>query len=675
MTALSLFFSQFGVHIMRAILFSLCFISTLSFGQPPVSWQSFSNSREAYNGAAIAPKMTGGTYISCESKLSGFDAHGRQEWSEPRWWCEDISVVGIDTYMVTGTTTASRATMSLIDGIGNEILSMEYDFFARSFGRAGIRLSNGGFLLAGYIYPADIGQFYDGYLIKIRSNGIYQWQENYGDSHADFFNAVKESSTGDYFAVGMYGADIGETPWIICVDSSGTVIWNRHDDSFDQGAYYDCVVDGADNVVAVGYELVDEIQQGLIAKHSAADGSIIWRAPEAEIAFTSVFGIDQTIDGGYVVAGSSSNKGLLMKLDSMGDTLWSIVCDEFPTCSFSGIRIDERENIWIVGQANIGEQHSPLYRQIAMKVCPEGSNSGSIQRLYSGNHLGAYRLVHETNELTELVLTGIGVGSNGWVSGEASEEWYVLENGDGNDGDSVIFRTTNPLTEGEIDTFWVSIGPDTQCDLSWTAGCKMGTTTIPSATTDGLQFRGENYGFSTEIRLFVSVEVEFGVDHYEIHKWHPYSGYYLLTTYSASNDSMAHEHVYSDLNGGGIRYKLVMEDLDGCRHSFNDMILVTDSNVVTDRIDFKLPQDLSLSSYPNPFNPTATIEFDLPVRADVKLSVFNIQGQQVAKLVNQTVNAGSHSIIFDGSDYPSGLYFARLQAGEHTQTHKLMLLK
>ncbi|MBU0690412.1 T9SS type A sorting domain-containing protein [bacterium] len=87
------------------------------------------------------------------------------------------------------------------------------------------------------------------------------------------------------------------------------------------------------------------------------------------------------------------------------------------------------------------------------------------------------------------------------------------------------------------------------------------------------------------------------------------------------------------------------------------------------------PLTISLSSYPNPFNPAATIKFELPVTAEVKLAVYNIQGQQVEELVNQRVNAGRHAVSFDGSNYPSGLYLARLQSGSQTKTRKLMLIK
>jgi photosystem II stability/assembly factor-like uncharacterized protein len=84
---------------------------------------------------------------------------------------------------------------------------------------------------------------------------------------------------------------------------------------------------------------------------------------------------------------------------------------------------------------------------------------------------------------------------------------------------------------------------------------------------------------------------------------------------------------------------------------------------------------LLLQNYPNPFNPSTTIRYSLPQRSHVTLTVFNILGQQVATLVNETRNAGVHEAEFDGAGLSSGLYFYRLQAGDFIQTKKFLIVK
>jgi hypothetical protein len=91
------------------------------------------------------------------------------------------------------------------------------------------------------------------------------------------------------------------------------------------------------------------------------------------------------------------------------------------------------------------------------------------------------------------------------------------------------------------------------------------------------------------------------------------------------------------------------------------------------------PSSFSLSVYPNPFNPTTRISFILPKTGNVELNVYNVTGRLVRKLAGghtgPPLQAGEHSIVFDGSDLPSGIYFVRLEAGEEAQTRKMVLLK
>ncbi len=80
-------------------------------------------------------------------------------------------------------------------------------------------------------------------------------------------------------------------------------------------------------------------------------------------------------------------------------------------------------------------------------------------------------------------------------------------------------------------------------------------------------------------------------------------------------------------------------------------------------------------NYPNPFNPTTTIKFQTPNSAFVTLKVFDLLGREVVTLVNEVMQPGGYERNFDGSNFTSGLYFYRLQAGSFSQTRKLVLLK
>lgn len=80
-------------------------------------------------------------------------------------------------------------------------------------------------------------------------------------------------------------------------------------------------------------------------------------------------------------------------------------------------------------------------------------------------------------------------------------------------------------------------------------------------------------------------------------------------------------------------------------------------------------------NYPNPFNPLTTIGFTLEVPKRVRIDIFNLKGQRVAELRDETVPAGRHTLEFDAGDLPSGVYFCKMKAGRTTLIRKMMLVK
>jgi hypothetical protein len=89
-----------------------------------------------------------------------------------------------------------------------------------------------------------------------------------------------------------------------------------------------------------------------------------------------------------------------------------------------------------------------------------------------------------------------------------------------------------------------------------------------------------------------------------------------------------------------------------------------------------LPTEITLSAnYPNPFNPTTTIYYTLPQEQYVKLVVYNVLGQEVARLVDGVESAGYKTAVFDASNLQSGVYYYRFTAGSFTQMKKMLLLK
>jgi hypothetical protein len=129
----------------------------------------------------------------------------------------------------------------------------------------------------------------------------------------------------------------------------------------------------------------------------------------------------------------------------------------------------------------------------------------------------------------------------------------------------------------------------------------------------------------------------------------------------------------ADIKTNSISYRLKQIDFDGS-YEYSEEVLVDNPAPV----DFALHQN-----YPNPFNPVTTISYSIPIKSQVELVIYNTLGERIKKLVNEEKEAGRHSVDFDATVLPGGVYFYRLQAGSPStssgqsfvETKKMVLLK
>ena len=104
--------------------------------------------------------------------------------------------------------------------------------------------------------------------------------------------------------------------------------------------------------------------------------------------------------------------------------------------------------------------------------------------------------------------------------------------------------------------------------------------------------------------------------------------------------------------------------------TFDEVTYASDGNSQLDTFSYVLNQN-----FPNPFNPSTTIQFNVPERSFVNLTVYNIIGQKVAVLADGEKEAGFYSLEFNALGLPSGIYIYRLQSSDFVQTRKMILLK
>jgi hypothetical protein len=113
--------------------------------------------------------------------------------------------------------------------------------------------------------------------------------------------------------------------------------------------------------------------------------------------------------------------------------------------------------------------------------------------------------------------------------------------------------------------------------------------------------------------------------------------------------------------------------------AYSDVYIVryaTDSTLLpSEELAVGAPNNFSLEVYPNPFNPITTLTLSLEGTQDVQIGLYDITGRYVKDIAQGRMPAGEHSIQVDAAGLPSGVYFARAEAGAQTMTKKLVLLK
>jgi hypothetical protein len=119
----------------------------------------------------------------------------------------------------------------------------------------------------------------------------------------------------------------------------------------------------------------------------------------------------------------------------------------------------------------------------------------------------------------------------------------------------------------------------------------------------------------------------------------------------------------------------VFEDVNPSFQLFPyNMRIVKNGGVGVEELE-QIPNQVVLhQNYPNPFNPTTTIAFSIPRPDLVSIKVYNIVGDEITTLINDELSIGNHSIKWDGSLQPSGVYFVQIESSGFVQTRKMVLL-
>ncbi len=218
-----------------------------------------------------------------------------------------------------------------------------------------------------------------------------------------------------------------------------------------------------------------------------------------------------------------------------------------------------------------------------------------------------------------------GTNGNGWDTNDNAGDSYVETD-----------LVTNPPLPVELSQFSAII-KNGNVNLKWRTETEV-----------------NNYGF--EIQR-TKDDVEFRNSNFEM----------IGFVQGNGNSNSPKDYSFTDdkISAGKYAYRLKQIDTDG-NFEYSKVI----------EIDLDSPAKFELfQNYPNPFNPSTTIRFTVAETEYVRLTVYNLVGEQVEELLNEVKDAGIHTIDFDGSNLNSGIYIYKIESGDFVQTRKMTLIK
>jgi len=412
----------------------------------------------------------------------------------------------------------------------------------------------------------------------------------------------------------------------------------------------------------------------------AANGDSLWSRTYGGSAEEECYAVVQTSDGGYALAGSTQSFGAggkdvwLVRVDADGDSLWSRTygggnsdwCHALQQTDDGGFLLAATTYSYGAGGDDVW----------VIKTDADGDSLWS--RTFGGT------AAEESRSIIRTADANFAIGGFTESRGAGQRDYWLIKMNDA--GDTLWSRTYggiygemlaglcqtpdggyllvgNTMSFGAIGTdAWV-VKTDADGDSLWNhrlggAGTDVYFSAVPG-NAGGCVLAGYTESFGAQLTDYWLVGTDangdtlwtrvFGGDNYEI----------LRGMLRTSDGGLMLAGYTSSYGAGG-------QDV---------WLLKTSSELAADDPLILHPSSFSLSTYPNPFNPVTTIGFDVPVPANVRVTVFDLLGRNVATIVDERLVPGSYQRVWDASSLPSGMYWCRLEAGSFTATRKMLLLK
>jgi len=251
-------------------------------------------------------------------------------------WGRSVQQTSDGGYIIAGTTRSFGAgdrevCLLKTDSSGDVLWTRAYGGSSWDYGHSVQQTSDGGYIIAGYTYSFGAGGS-DVYLVKTNPSGNILWDRTYGGSDYDRGHSVQQTSDGGYIIAGYtgsFGAGSYDV-YVVKTDSSGDTLWTRTygGSSYDVGHSVQQTSDGG--YIIAGYTgSFGAGREDVYLLRTDSSGHSLWTRTYGGSDWDWGFSVQQTSDGGYVIAGETASFGAgssdvyLLKTDSSGNTLWT----------------------------------------------------------------------------------------------------------------------------------------------------------------------------------------------------------------------------------------------------------------------------------------------------------------------------------------------------------------
>lgn len=608
---------------------------------------------------------------------------------------ESSAPVFLEWASIFGTDASDFLTDMCIDGIGNSyvtgfvfggtMITIKYNSSGDSvwvsrigFDGRSIKVDGSGNV---YVAGADTG---GAALFKFDPSGNLLWEKQYaGPGQFDYFTDLEIDASGNLCVTG-FSLDIGFDLVAAKYDPSGNELWFYRDvlpGNFDVFAVPVLSIDPSDNIFLAYVAMINEKtfdMDYLTVKLNSA-GSEQWKRTYDGGAslFDGPNAIDADNSGNVGVTGGISDTDTsfaygTIKYNSAGDLQWSRKYD-YSLSGAMDIEFDNSGNAFITGQA--GEENPPWYGDyVTIKYDVNGDSlwvrkyAGIINSGDAGKSLAL-------DAANNVYVTGISSSLNDlyWdlaivsYTSSGTERWVTrYSRCDSCDNYLYHIAVDIPVAEGgpgKIYTAGFTFDPSAYQDI----------TTLKFIQDDPLPVDLNSFTSAVsnnDVTLYWTTSNEINNSRFDIERklsqTNQWSQIGFVNGTGSSSEPVDYSFTDQGLNTGKYNYRLKQIDLNGSY----------EYHYLSGEVSIGVPDKFSLSqNYPNPFNPATTIQYSIAESRFVTLKIYDILGNEVASLVNETIEPGNYKIKFDGSNLSSGIYLYKIIAGKFSETKRMTLIK